>query len=279
MLRTRSSQEVEIAPESDTGDTPWTGIPGRGRTLPAEGTKKKSRRGASDRELPADAKREGWILPVLCTGRQEVGVIAVCPHSSMVEHWRDKPEEKVRFLLRVLGEGNAGCCLHGSVRGSGNSCWPPRPSQSRGGCLPASGERPGRHRKMPSNGLVAHLGERTHGMREVVGSIPTRSTCSQPSGSALGCRDALQATRVGFDSLWVHSYLDGARCRESSACGENLQGDQHSRRNRPHSCVRLTRRVVVRSCSSKVEHALGKGEAWVQFPSGAHEPTDRRREN
>jgi hypothetical protein len=152
-------------------------------------------------KLPAVLQGKGGFFRSCARGRQEVGVNAVCPHSSMVEHWRDKPEEKVRFLLRVLGEGNAGCCLHGSVRGSGNSCWPPRPSQSRGSCLPASGGRPGRHRKMPSNGLVAHLGERTHGMREVVGSIPTKSTrCSLAFGLSTGVqrRFASDSRRVRF---------------------------------------------------------------------------------
>lgn len=73
---------------------------------------------------------------------------------------------------------------------------------------------------------------------------------------------ALQATGHRFDPDHVHNFARVV----SAAITVELRRPRSGR-----SCEqRKPRNLCSCPCSSKVEHALGKGEARVRFPVGAH---------
>lgn len=123
----------------------------------------------------------------------------------------------------------------------------------------------------PNFGPVAQLGERLHGMQEVAGSIPARSTKVRVC-SSIERAPALQAGGSRFESDQIHQCSpegpvgsDGALAREAAARVPTSDGANPSRRHHPHS----SREPNSLARSSTVERPAVNREVAGSNPAGS----------
>src|ERR1700688_3345321 len=83
--------------------------------------------------------------------------------------------------------------------------------------------------RAPNRGPVAQLGARFHGMEEVVGSIPTRSTifsstyrCPAFQFGVIWCQNALTSSKLRSGQPLVHHAKSRSSCPSSNDEGRDL---------------------------------------------------------